>query len=220
MGVDRKARDSWPPVILILVISASLIELTLQGADHGLWATRRLRSLTYQHTAFWPGLLAGWKPNYPAQPYVMFVSYAFVHAGFVHLLVNMITLVSLGRAVVRDVGQVGFLVIYAISALIGALVFAITATSFQPMVGASGALFGLAGALVFWNIRYAFAQDQSITMKIASIIWPIGILTLLNLAMYYGFDKNVAWQTHLGGFIGGAIAAAFMRESEIADPLP
>lgn len=210
---------AWSPAIVFLVLSSTLIELVLQGADAGLWGTSRLRILTYQNTAFYPGLLGNWVPNYTAQPYAMFLTYAAVHGGLMHLIVNMVTLVALGAAVVRDVGELRFILIYIVSVLVGAFVFALLTTSFRPMVGASGALSGLAGALIFWNIRYAFRQKVSFALKIASVLWPLGILTLLNVLMYYGFDKNVAWETHLGGFIGGFLAAVFMRTDDMDEPV-
>lgn len=210
--MDRGTKTGiWSPVILFFLISSTVVEITLQLADAGLLGIPRLRLLTYQNTAFWPGLLHGWIPNYAAQPYTMFLTYAFVHGGLTHLIFNMVTLVSLGVAVIRDIGQIGFLVIYAVSTLTGALVFVIFTTSSQPMVGASGALFGLAGALVWWNIAYTFQQDTTVTVKAALVLWPITILILLNVFMYYGFDKNVAWETHLGGFIGGVLVALFYR---------
>ncbi len=203
----------WSPVILILLVSATMIELIMLGADLGLWGPARLRLLIYQNTAFWPGLLGGWIPNYSAQPSLMFLTYAFVHGGFVHLLVNMITLVSLGGAVVRDVGQLRFCIVYAVSSLTGAMIFAILTTSFRPMVGASGALFGLAGALVLWNIRHVFLEETTASEKAVTILWPIGVLIVLNLLMFFGFEKGIAWETHLGGFLGGFFTAMFMEPS-------
>ncbi len=203
----------WSPVILILLASATFIELVMLGADLGLWGSARLRLVVYQNTAFWPGLLGGWIPNYASQPFLMFLTYAFVHSGFIHLLVNMITLVSLGGTVIKDVGQVRFLIIYAVASLTGAMIFVMLTTSFRPMVGASGALFGLAGALVLWNISHAFQQNISAAEKVVTFIWPIGVLILLNLLMYFGFEKGVAWETHLGGFLGGFFTAMFMQPS-------
>lgn len=219
MTADPQRTTSLAPVIFFLIVSATVIELALQAADAGLWSTSRLRMFIYQNAAFWPGLLKGWSPNYSAQPYTMFLTYAFLHGGLVHLIVNMITLVSLGMPVVRDVGQARFLVIYVISTLAGAIVFAVMTSSFRPMVGASGALFGLAGALVVWNARHTLAQDVSLAVKAASVLWPIFILLVLNALMYFGFDKNVAWETHLGGFLGGALAAVFMRVKDPSSPM-
>lgn len=201
-----------PFALLLLAIPCIGIELILQGADHGLWGTQRWRALTYQFGAFWPGLLVGWRPNFSAQPVAMFATYAFLHGGLLHLAVNMITLFSLGGATIAQVGQRRFLAIYVLSTLLGGVFFALLSHSgFRPMVGASGALFGLAGALVTWNIIHTLKSDPGIWIAAASILWPIGILVLLNVLMYVGTGGTVAWETHLGGFLGGAGLALFLR---------
>lgn len=198
----------WSAVLVLLVLACTLIELLLQGADHGLWGTPLWRPMAYQFGAFWPGLLAGWRPNYETQPYLMFLTYAFLHGGIVHLAVNMITLISLGSAVILRVGAGGFVTIYAGSTLAGAAAFAFLTTSgFQPMVGASGALFGLAGALIAWNTAYTIRQRPGFLLASAAILWPVGILVVLNILMFVGTDGHVAWETHLGGFVAGAALA-------------
>ena len=71
------------------------------------------------------------------------------------------------------------------------------------MVGASGALFGLAGALLAWSYVDRFVAREA--------LWPIarmaGLLIAINIAMYWGLDGQLAWQTHLGGFVAGWILA-------------
>lgn len=198
----------WPLALVLLILPCVCVELALQGADHGLWGAPRWRALAYQFGAFWPGLLSGWRPNFGAQPWLMFISYAFLHGGLVHLLVNMITLASLGGAVIAQVGQRRFLVIYAGASILGGAAFALLASSgFRPMVGASGALFGLAGALIVWNSLFTIRQRPGFTRAAAAIAWPLAILTVLNVLMYVGTDGSVAWETHLGGFLAGAAIA-------------
>jgi rhomboid protease GluP len=137
-------RRPWGVIFLIML--SILPELALQGADWGLWGSARWRPLTYQNGAFWGGLLRGWRPNYEVQPYTMFVTYAFLHAGMGHLIFNMITLFSLGYAITLLAGLSHMLLIYGASMLGGAIGFGLLGTVVQPMVGASGAVFGLGGA--------------------------------------------------------------------------
>jgi membrane associated rhomboid family serine protease len=196
--------------LAVILVVCVVMEAALQGADHGLWGSPRWRGLAYQNGGFWRGLLGSWQPNYAAQPVVMFVTYGFLHSGFVHLLVNMITLVSLGRLVIERVGQLRFAVIYALSILGGAVGFAVLSTAVQPMVGASGALFGLVGVLTGWEYTARRLSREG--------LWPvlrvIGFLVLLNIVMYWAMDGMLAWQTHLGGFVSGWIAGWWVRESE------
>ena len=128
-----------------------LIELGLQLGDLGLFDIPRFRAQVYEYAGFWPGLLVNWRPNYPFQTSLMFLTYGFLHAGLWHLTLNMITLWSLSGAVSARVGSVKFLTIYALSILGGGAGYAIFADTFRPMVGASGALFGLAGAILAWE---------------------------------------------------------------------
>lgn len=186
--------------LLAVLLACTAVELALQGADLGLWGSPRWRALAYQNGGFWIGLLGDWQPNYAAQPLAMFASYGFLHAGAAHLAVNMITLASLGAAVAARAGQRGFLALYALSVLGGAAGFALLSQAAQPMVGASGALFGLAGALVAWDWRDRRAGGET--------LWPVlralALLGLLNLVMYWALDGRLAWETHLGGFLAGA----------------
>ncbi len=180
------------------------VELTLSLSE--VFGVVRLRQTVYEHAGFWPGLLAGWRPNYPGQSYLMFLSYGFLHGGPVHLIVNMITLVSLGVGVLDRVGGRGFVLLFVLSILGGALGYAALAQTAQPMIGASGGLFGLAGGLLAWAYIDRFTASQT--------LWPVLRVTLflisLNVAMYWALDGHLAWQTHLGGFVVGWVAAALI----------
>jgi membrane associated rhomboid family serine protease len=180
-----------------------VIELALSGADRGFWGTGALRQRTYEYAGFWPGLLQNWQPNYAGQSYLMFLSYSLLHGGLAHLVVNMFSLWSMGRAVLARVGIWGFCLLYLGSVLGGALGFGLLSESLIPMVGASGALFGLAGGVLAWSYVDRFALQDT--------LWPIAqaavILIILNVVLWYAMDGLLAWETHLGGFIAGWIMA-------------
>ena len=186
-----------------LIALCSLIELALSLSDQGLAGQVRLRQLAYDYGGFWPGLLRNWRPNYPAQPWTMFLSYGFLHGGPAHLVVNMITLWSLGRAVLLRVGTRGFAVLYLATILGGALGFALLAPGLQPMVGASGALFGLVGGLLAWTYVDRFTHDEGLWPVLRAVL----ILALLNLVLWWTMDGQLAWETHLGGFVTGWVTA-------------
>lgn len=197
-------------LLIGLVGICSAIELGLVLADAGLVGPPRLRQLAYDYAGFWPGLLGDWKPNYPAQPYTMFLTYGFLHGGPAHLLVNMVTLWSLGRAVLDRVGAGGFALLYAGSILGGAAGFALLAPDLRPMVGASGALFGLVGGLLAWAYVDRYTHREG--------LWPVAravaLLIGLNVVLWWAMDGQLAWETHLGGFVSGWIVALLI------DPRP
>jgi membrane associated rhomboid family serine protease len=190
-------------VLLVLIGLCGGIELTLIAADYGLVGTPRWRGLSYQNGAFWAGLLSNWRPNYAAQPWLMFVTYAFLHSGFGHLAGNMLTLFFLGGIAQERVGQRGLALLYGVSAIGGAAAFGVLSGSPQPMVGASGALFGLAGAWQYWEWSDRRQQGRS--------VWPVWRtvlgLVLLNAVLWMWMDGLLAWETHLGGFIVGWVCA-------------
>ena len=197
-------------VLLSILILCCLIELVLQLSDFGLLNSERLRRLFYEYGGFWPGLLKGWLPNYQLQPYLMFFTYSFLHSGLLHLVINMLTLWSLGQAVVFRVGTRGFLLIYVASTFGGAAGFALLNADPLPMVGASGALFGLAGALLAWMYVDRFTRGQGLLPVLQAVL----LLIALNLALWWGMSGQLAWETHLSGFIMGWLAAT------LVDPRP
>lgn len=194
------------PALIAIALICSLIELTLSAADARLIGSPLWRPLAYQYGAFWAGLLHNWSPNYAAQPWLMFLTYSFLHAGPGHLLGNLFTLAVLGPMVERRAGRPQMLAIYAAATLGGGAAFGLLAATPQPMVGASGALFGLAGAWQYHDIMTRRAPGAR--------IWPalqaLGGLAALNLALWALMAGRLAWETHLGGFLAGWAMAALL----------
>lgn len=191
-----------PLVLWAVGLSVVLPELVLMGTEYGLWGAASWRSLALQYGGFWAGLLHGWRPNYPGQPVTMFASYALLHAGATHLGGNLLALLFLGPQAVGRLGTRGFLALYAASALGGAAAFGLLATSAAPMVGASGAIFGLAGAATLWDW-----QRRHSGWRTAGIVAGLVVFNLVTLISTGGL---LAWQTHLGGFVAGGLVAAWL----------
>ncbi|MGB3314422.1 MAG: rhomboid family intramembrane serine protease [Albidovulum sp.] len=187
------------PVTWVILILCTVPELLLSGADAGLLGDRGWRGDVYEFGAFWGGLLHDWQPNYPGQPWLMFITYGFLHGGLVHLVMNMTVFVSLAKALVEALGQIRFLLLYTVSLIMGALFFALLGAQDAPMVGASGAIFGLVGAYLTRNgIRRA-----RIGAALRPVLDSVIVLILLNIALWWVLDGQLAWEAHLGGFIAG-----------------
>lgn len=119
---------------------------------------------------------------------------ALTHGGFLHLGFNMYSLMVLGNPLEAAYGKQKFLIVFFFSLLTGSLTSAYFASIYSASVGASGAIFGLFGALAIVGKR--------IGADIRSIVVIIGI----NFA--FGFALGgVDWRAHLGGLIGGLVAA-------------
>lgn len=196
-----------------LIAICLAIEAVLWLSDQGFINPQRLRALAYDYGVFWAGLWQDWPANYAAQPWMMFLTYGLLHGGVLHVAANMVTLWSLGGAVLQRVGTRGVILLYVVAQLGGGIGFVLLADRaffFLPMVGASGALFGLAGGLLAWAYvdRYTFSEA----------IWPVArmvlILGALNIVMWWALNGQLAWETHLGGFVAGWIMALLI------DPRP
>jgi len=188
-----------------IIAICTVIELVLSGADLGILGSQTMRFQVFMVAAFWDGYLTQWPAQYPMHPLAMFVTHAFLHANFLHLVVNMASLAGLGKVVISMIGQRRFLALYLMSAIGGGAGFALISDIDAPMVGASGALFGLLGLLVGHEIKIALAQKSTLLPAIRTI----GVLILLNVVLWWATAGHLAWQAHLGGAIIGLAWAFF-----------
>ncbi len=149
--------------------------------------------------------LLGFQPAaFFSRPWTV-VTAMFVHAGFWHIFANMLTLYFFGSYFSRLVGRDKFLFVYFAGGIVGNLLFWALASPFAVAVGASGAVFALAGGLVMMR------------PKLPVIIFPIPLPIPLWVAVIGGFlilAPWVAWQAHLGGLIVGLIAGYISRRRE------
>lgn len=182
-----------------------MIELVLQASDLGLLGNQAYRNFAYGLGAFWLQLAYGGDPAFPGQSYTMYVTYAFLHGGLLHLVVNMMALYSIGKAIIRRVGERRFLIAYTVSLLGGAIGFALLSKSTAPMVGASGALFGLLGVWICWDYMDRKHYGDSIRATYKALLY----LFAYNLVFWLLLSGRLAWETHFGGFVAGWLLALY-----------
>ena len=120
----------------------------------------------------------------------------FLHGGLFHLLLNMYALYFLGRMLEPALGHVRFGAIYFAALLAGSF-GAVLLSPDTPVVGASTAIFGLFGAAI------VMARNRGIDLM-ASGLLPI---LLINLAITFFPGFNISIGGHLGGLVGGVLAA-------------
>ena len=130
------------------------------------------------------------------------VSSGFLHGSPIHLILNMIVLYFLGQAVEPVFGHVKFAAVYLASLLTGSF-GALLLSPDAFTVGASGAVYGLIGALV---IVY---RDRGIPISQS----PIFGLLVINLLFTF-FYPGISIGGHLGGLAGGAIAALIVLQAD------
>lgn len=139
--------------------------------------------------------------------YWRFLSAAFLHFGFMHLLHNMFMFACIGPYLEKAMGHVRFLLLYLLSALAG------TMLSFASMrletgegagvsAGASGAIFGVMGGL-FWVVIRNKGKYEGMTFR--------GFVIMIVLCLYYGIaTAGVDNWAHIGGILMGFLSAIIL----------
>lgn len=138
---------------------------------------------------------------YGGQVYRLVTS-AFLHVSIEHLFHNMLLLYCCGELVEKSLGRVRFLILYLLSAVCGNLLSAayeLSTGHYYNSVGASGAVFGLTGALLFLVVtKKGAAAHISLTRALLAVL----------LSVYAGFStQNVNNAAHVGGLLSGFLLA-------------
>jgi rhomboid protease GluP len=196
--VDLEAGMSvFPRVTVVLILACSVVfvrQLMIGGLDN----IGRVISTGAMHRE---EVLKGelWR----------LISGGFMHASGDHLAGNMFMLFILGMACEHAFGWQAFLFLYVSACITGAVV---TLISNVPTVGASGAIFGLAGAIIsmmYVNRKRIELRDHRVGYVLA--IWSIYTLGLGLLS------PIVSNSCHLGGLVGGLVLGALLPPAILAD---
>lgn len=120
----------------------------------------------------------------------------FIHASILHLLLNMYALKIIGSQIESFLGKIRFIIVFIISGLIGSLFSAILTKSVS--VGASGAIFGILGSLLYFSYHYRLLLGSSLKYEILPVV-------IFNLGIGL-FIPGVDIWAHIGGLVGGIFA--------------
>ncbi len=161
---------------------------------------------------------ANFGPAIAGGQYWRLLTAAFLHFGLVHLAFNMMALWSLGGLAERLYGRWPFLLIYLGAAVIGSLASVYFSPDRTVSAGASGAIFGLGGALASFWLR----NGKAVPLSVLRGQW-------VNLALFIGFSvymgitaSGIDNAAHGGGFVGGALLGYLLttplQQPRIAGP--
>ena len=231
--MDRAPAFNLPPVVLWLAICLIAVHVVRQplGEEAQDWILLAFSFIPARYGSLGDILPGGmgarfWSP----------VTYAFLHADAVHLIVNLVWMASFGGALARRFGSGRFLLLGLMSAVAGAaLHYVLNAGDQIPVIGASGAVSGMMAA----TARFAFAQGgplaggqppasyrvpaEPLAVVVTNsragffiVVW-FGINLLFGLGgagMLPGASGPIAWQAHIGGFLAGFLVFPLL------DPVP
>ena len=167
------------PTVTYSIIGITLVVYLLQFV----FGSQLTGLLWYAGVYSYPGSFEPWR----------MLTTALAHGSIFHVLLNMYTLWIFGQLLEQLLGRGRFLALYLLSALAGSLGVLFLSSPTTPVVGASGAIFGLMGAFLVIQRRLGGNAKQ--------------LLVLVGINVVIGFipGLQIAWQAHIGGLIGGAV---------------
>lgn len=207
-GGRPSANPALTSIVLIVMNAAVWIAVIATGGRSSQlvdWLAIRARGLcsdgdTYLLTtevACNAGRSATWIPGVSDGAFWQLVTSMFTHVEPWHLGFNMLALWVLGPQLEMVLGRARFLAVYLLSGLTGSVAVYWLSAEYGATLGASGAIFGLLGALVVIGFKVG-GQVQGL------LLW-IGINVVITFTL-----PNVSWQGHFGGLLGGALIAALV----------
>jgi membrane associated rhomboid family serine protease len=139
-----------------------------------------------------------WAAGVSDGAYWQLITSAFTHVEWWHIGFNMLALWVLGPELEQAIGRVRFVALYLISALAGSTLVYWSSSPDSSTVGASGAVFGLMGALLV------------VAFKVKGNVQPILMWIGINFLITVVGRGFISWQGHLGGFVGGLLITAVL----------
>jgi membrane associated rhomboid family serine protease len=199
---------SFTPVVTLTLIALNVLVYLAMGLSGVSWTDPSVEHAVRWGADFGPLTISGewWRT----------LTSTFVHFGIIHIALNMWCLWSLGSSLERFMGRKAFALVYLLTGSAGSL----TSTAWNPWrvsAGASGAIFGVAGAFVSYLISKKAPIDRS---QVRQKLKSLAVFILYNLL--HGVAGNVDNSAHLGGLLAGLIlgslAPAVLGRADAANP--
>ncbi|RLI06958.1 hypothetical protein DRO42_08790 [Candidatus Bathyarchaeota archaeon] len=191
--MDDRERKKRPIVTYLLLASAALIQLYVSIVP----TPEALR--VYEAYSLFPVRL------FDGVGVEALVTYIFLHGGWLHFFVNAIALWGAGSIVEREIGHVRYVLVYLSSGVAAGLAHSfLNMSSSIPLVGSSGAIFGVIAVLF---LLMPFKITFALIVPLPAVLVGIMLSAVTFSAVWLSADGIVAHQSHLGGFIFGCLWA-------------
>jgi membrane associated rhomboid family serine protease len=141
-----------------------------------------------------------WPPAVADGEFYRLLTSAFMHFGLMHIAFNMLALFFVGPALEITLGRLRYGALYVLSALGGSVLAYLLAALNSNTAGASGAIFGLFGAL--------FVVGRKLNMDVRGIVGVIVLNLVITFVIPLIGGQSISWQGHIGGLVTGAVVAA------------
>ena len=129
-------------------------------------------------------------------------TYAFLHGGLYHIMMNMVSFSNMGMSIEPSIGAKKYCLLLFVTLITSGLAVIFLSRPGTITVGLSGVIFGVFGYYVSTLVISGSIQNEYIRSSILRILLPNVIISLM---------PGVSWQGHLGGFIGGFVFGLLMH---------
>lgn len=208
---DELPFNKLPPVVVALALLILGVELVFQAGTRGLlggaegvgWRLAAMREYAFS------GSILDWMietGRYPLEHLKRFVTYPFIHVSFTHAAFVLVFLLALGKMVGEVFGTLAFLLVFFLSAIVGALAYGLLLNDPSPVVGGYPAVYGLIGSYTFmlWVSLTGTGNTQYRAFTL------IGFLMGLQLVFGLLFGSNKDWLADIFGFATGFFVSMLM----------
>jgi membrane associated rhomboid family serine protease len=189
------------PVLVIMVISF-VFYIATAVATIGRYPFGEYAYINTDKFTYYMGLI----PYYFTDRPWTIISAMFIHEGFWHLLGNMIILYFFGTFLVRLIGSNWFVALYFVGGIVGNAFYLWLGTPLSLAIGASGAVYAVAGALVVMMPKLPVRLYFILPVP----LWVV-VLVFFGIFSIPGVVPGIAWPAHLGGLAVGLVAGYFFR---------
>lgn len=187
-----ETRESKPKVTNALIAICVLLFLVTLFGSKGLAV-----SLVYEYGLI-PSMVGVVSP-------LSLFTYMFLHGNLAHLASNVFVLHSVGREVERDVGSLRFTLVYLASGVSAGLIhMAVNPESNVPVIGASGAIFGLIAVML---LLMPFKVTTALILPLPGVVMGLLLVLVEVAAVMVSAESGVAHDMHLYGFFVGCVGA-------------
>lgn len=193
-----------PPAVVALVLVIMGVEAVFSLGMRGIiggpealgWRLEAFQSYAFSSDIFWWMAETG---QWPAEHLIRFVSYAFVHGAFTQALFVCVFVLAMGKMVGEVMGDLAMVIIFVLSAIGGALGYAVLLRPEVPLFGGFPAVYGLIGAFTYilWRQLSLVGAQQSRAFSLIAFLMGAQLL----FGLLFGGQKD--WVADLCGFATG-----------------
>ena len=201
---------NMPPATKILCACIFAIHLVIYAASY--FVDPNIIDRIYTELGFVAARWTGHAP-FTITALLSLITVNFLHAGWFHIGINVATLVAFGAGIEKRMGARNMLILFFLSSILAVFTHTVfSPSSMEPVVGASGGISGLFGALL------VIMKHDGMRMGVPQRLLPMALMWIAMSTLFGVMGSpdggSIAWVAHIGGFLGGMAIEWIMLKKE------